>query len=800
MIGSVDWFGTVFGAVPDGGIGWNARVARAMVDHGLAVVLIEPGGKVPVCTLSTQAKNKADREAQDKAREAGSPNWEKVRHACGVYHAITDPTAFTRKRVKELLASGCNLAVAPGAGERAIVIIDVDTVEERDGFLEDLSLGLSGLPADPDDAFQLPLTVASPGSRIEGPDGPVWAHKDGGHFWLEVSNSADLPLGTVGKYKDPHGWVAYWGSGYVLVPPSLRAEGAYRVTGQVHQAPGWLLSRLHDAAQAKGKGSGHTWDPDDPIDSWAALTPWEELLIPDGFTPHDHDACGCPTFTRPGSPAHAKSATAHETGCTRFDTSAGHGPLHIWSDSVELNGATPPERTMTKLGYVASARYGGDTSAAMVALELAPALPDSLDLGGSELELEPDPKADAPQDGATPAGESSGDGVFTDPAPAGTDDDDDDDETADDQDSWAFVDLSVYVSGEYVSRAGELMPRSDGTCLLYEGETHSFHGESESGKSLIVLWEAARVMLEGRDVAWIDFDSSAQENVGRLRAFGVPPETIIAHFCYARPESLAKSSSAFSELFKRRYALAVIDGVTDAVALVNGDGDSKGDPNTAFTMFSRRFPRKLAKTGAAVVMIDHVTKDVNNRGRFAIGGQAKMSQITGAAYTVAITRVFGRGMRGEIALRVAKDRPGGVRPWASPQMDRWQTQEVARVVVDDTGDSTRLTFELPGERDLSGLEDPFEPGVERPARNRAQENEDKILAYVIEHPGCSASDLQKVVRSNRGGTEARDALLADEKIVMEEIQGAGNRVTILFYAGPSAIEGGRRELNGRRER
>ncbi len=61
----------------------------------------------------------------------------------------------------------------------------------------------------------------------------------------------------------------------------------------------------------------------------------------------------------------------------------------------------------------------------------------------------------------------------------------------------------------------------------------------------------------------------------------------------------------------------------------------------------RSFPRQVAEqTGAAVVMIDHVTKDSESRGRFAIGGQAKLAGLTGAAYTVDVAHPLGTGCAG----------------------------------------------------------------------------------------------------------------------------------------------------------
>ena len=56
-----------------------------------------------------------------------------------------------------------------------------------------------------------------------------------------------------------------------------------------------------------------------------------------------------------------------------------------------------------------------------------------------------------------------------------------------------------------------------GSCLFYPGLTHSVHGESESGKSLIVQAECARLVNAGQRVLYLDFESDQQSVLDRLR-------------------------------------------------------------------------------------------------------------------------------------------------------------------------------------------------------------------------------------------------------------------------------------------
>lgn len=251
--------------------------------------------------------------------------------------------------------------------------------------------------------------------------------------------------------------------------------------------------------------------------------------------------------------------------------------------------------------------------------------------------------------------------------------------------TWAPQQLDDVLSGTYEPELPSLMPRTDGKCLLYPGRIHSMHGESESGKSLVAQAEAARLLEAGQPVLFIDFESDRAAVAGRMLELGATPVNIREHFTYVHPEvnpwRFAHEKTAVDALLGQPYALAVIDGVTDALGTF---GLSTKD-NDDIATFLRVLPRVVAtRTGAAVVLIDHVTKDADTRGRFAIGGQAKMAGLDGAAYVVEVTQVIGRGLHGTVTLRVGKDRPGGVRAIAGRFRKTDRTQEVARIGVDST--------------------------------------------------------------------------------------------------------------------
>jgi hypothetical protein len=192
----------------------------------------------------------------------------------------------------------------------------------------------------------------------------------------------------------------------------------------------------------------------------------------------------------------------------------------------------------------------------------------------------------------------------------------------------------------------------------------------------------------GAAVLYLDFESDPSGIVERLRLLGADMRAVAERFVYLQPasdphRSKADNAAFLATLDAHPYSLVVVDGVSESMDVLGLDVK---DPNASAIEWARKLPRFVAdRTGAAVVQIDHVTKSAESRGRFAIGGQAKMSALTGAAYSLDVKEPIGRGLRGELVLRVAKDRPGYVRGKSgAAASDR--TQEAATVVVDSTGE------------------------------------------------------------------------------------------------------------------
>ena len=313
--------------------------------------------------------------------------------------------------------------------------------------------------------------------------------------------------------------------------------------------------------------------------------------------------------------------------------------------------------------------------------------------------------------------------------------------------TWGRIDLTAHANGRYQPPAPTLMPRADGKCLLYPGLVHSIHGESESGKSWIAQAETARLIKAGEPVLYLDFESDPGSVVGRLIELGTPRQAILDLLDYRHPEVRPTAPAEIMEwqaMLSSRYTLAVIDGVTDAL----GIWGAKSIDNDQVAEWMRVFPKPLAAaTGAAVLMIDHVTKNAATQGRFAIGGQAKMAGLTGAAYTVDVREPLGRGLRGVLSIRVGKDRPGGVRGWALAARSKDRTQEVAWFILDATG---RLTASLAAPPETGPQE--FRPTVLM----------ERVSLFLEVNAGASGNAIVKGVSGKTDAKHAAIKILAAE--------------------------------------
>jgi hypothetical protein len=219
---------------------------------------------------------------------------------------------------------------------------------------------------------------------------------------------------------------------------------------------------------------------------------------------------------------------------------------------------------------------------------------------------------------------------------------------------WQPLDLEPVLEGDATDLPPEILARSDGQALFYRSRVHMVVGEPETGKGWLVLRACAERLRLGELVLYVDFEDTAAGIVARLRALGVTDDRILEFFRYVRPDE--PLGNADPRAIAPGATLVILDGTTEALALFGLKLESNTDQAQLLAMLAR----PLAETGAAVVIVDHVPKDREHRGRGAIGAQHKLAG-TDVTYVVKTITPFGRGMTGRSKLLVDKDRPGFIR-------------------------------------------------------------------------------------------------------------------------------------------
>ena len=244
------------------------------------------------------------------------------------------------------------------------------------------------------------------------------------------------------------------------------------------------------------------------------------------------------------------------------------------------------------------------------------------------------------------------------------------------------------LNGEIEEPAPEFLARNDGHRLFYKGKINALLGESESGKTWVALLAVCQALQVKQRVTYLDFEDSGKGILARLRAMGLRDEQFQT-FTYANPDqnlTLEERIDLVEALAEIQPELIIVDGVNAAMTLLNLELTSNRDA----TFFSQQLLRPLAQSGACVITIDHVPKSKDNRGNYAIGAQAKRADINGCAIAVEVTMPFGRGMNGELNLKVTKDRPGAVREHAK------EAKFAGRVLLKSTHDGmVTMSIESP---------------------------------------------------------------------------------------------------------
>lgn len=410
--------------------------------------------------------------------------------------------------------------------------------------------------------------------------------------------------------------------GQCVAPPTIHPNGnAYEwdggEIGEIAAAPKWLVTLLTD--KPKPDTPSETKAPTSDSDSVAARyneqTTWAQLLSADGWTLAQTMDDGEQRWVRPGKDA--------REGISATVGHGGGGQMTVFSSSIPWL----PEGSYSRFGYYACRHHNGDRSAAASRLY-------ELDMAPVNALLESVPVTDITHDGMS-------DVLNDDP----------------DDHGWTVTDLSVVLSEGYEPIKPTKLARVDGPCLFYAERINALYGESGSGKSWVAMALCAEELNAGKYVAYFDLEDHAGSMAHRMMSLGVSAEALIERFLYVSPTGPWGSHAAdywVAQVQQRQISVCVVDSTGEALS-VDGKNPDK-DPEVA--EWFRKMPRRIARAGACVVLIDHVPKSDEASKRFAIGSQRKLAAVDGAAYRVDVRVAPAKGVEGFLGLSVAKDRHG----------------------------------------------------------------------------------------------------------------------------------------------
>lgn len=278
--------------------------------------------------------------------------------------------------------------------------------------------------------------------------------------------------------------------------------------------------------------------------------------------------------------------------------------------------------------------------------------------------------------------------------------------------------------------------RNDGVRLGYRGKTQALVGNPEAGKTLIAVAQACDELKLGGSVLHLDADDNGEEATFALYlSFGADPAALSdpSRFRYAEVRTAEGARRFVAEAAEWRPTFGIVDAVSPFMSLFGWDQNS----NAEYRLFHAEIPAKLAEVGVSTWQIDHLNKGEGDSSRYASGAGQKLGAISGVQYMVSLVEQFVPGVGGASALKIVKDRPGGVR--AASAAGKSPTAAVFR--LDSRGGASTWEF-------WKGRDDD----------DRADEQAEADVAYVLSLKPfpSSRARLQAALKASQGKGWATD--------------------------------------------
>jgi hypothetical protein len=228
-----------------------------------------------------------------------------------------------------------------------------------------------------------------------------------------------------------------------------------------------------------------------------------------------------------------------------------------------------------------------------------------------------------------------------------------------DRDSWLPLNLAdLPQKPPILPTLGQI----DGIGLLYPGKRHVFSGPQESAKTLAAYLLALQVIRDGGTVILLDFEMGAYDARARLTDLGAT-HADLSGLLYAEPDDPA-TEDRIALLVGLSPSLVIVDAAAGAYAVQGLDDNKRADVETLTTLYIRSF----WKHGIATIMLDHVVKNTETRGAYAIGSERKVGGADVHLGFSVITPIS-RGHTGLYKITTHKDRGGYLKRGTLAEME-----------------------------------------------------------------------------------------------------------------------------------
>lgn len=212
-------------------------------------------------------------------------------------------------------------------------------------------------------------------------------------------------------------------------------------------------------------------------------------------------------------------------------------------------------------------------------------------------------------------------------------------------DSWAPINLAQ------LETRPPIRPTLGQAGIAYPGKRHVFSGPQESAKTLAAYAVGLEVIRGGQPIVVIDFEMGKWDARDRLRELGATNDDL-ALLHYVEPEEQA-TLSHIARLIALRAALVIIDAAAGAYDIQGLDDNKRQDVER----FTRIYVRDFWRNGIATIVLDHVVKNTETRGKYAIGSERKVGGADVHLGFEVITPIK-RGTSGIYKITTHKDRGG----------------------------------------------------------------------------------------------------------------------------------------------